>query len=335
MTKPFRFSPINRRAFSAQIAALVGTLQATSSQAQAAFPTRPVKIIVPYAAGGGPDVLTRKIAPRLSDILGQQVVVENVVGAGGILAAQVAARATPDGYTLMLGATTHVTQKAMQPSVRFDPVKDFVHIMRNNVTPQMLVVASNSPFKTPQDLVDAMRKAPGKFNFGSGGVGSAAHLAGAALLHAMQLQAVHVPYKGSVEIIPSLLAGDTQFSFPVASTAMGPVQQGQVRALATTGSSRLPQLPQLPTLREALGKDELVIETWGGYWAPAGTPAPVVDTLHRALRKLYDDPSVRAEQEATGAMTSISNSPAEFTRDIVADTARYERLVKAIGLGTN
>jgi tripartite-type tricarboxylate transporter receptor subunit TctC len=326
---------MKRRIFNQTIAASLIAPYAFSINAQGTFPSKPVKIIVPYAAGGGPDVLTRKAASRLAEILGQNVVVENIVGAGGILATQTAARAPADGYTLIVGATTQVVQKAIQPAARFDPVKDFVHIIRNSVTPQLLIVPSNAPWKTVKELVDAIRKEPGKFNYGSGGVGSSAHLAGGAMVHALELQVVHVPYKGSVEIVPSLLSGSTQFAFPVASTAIGPFLQGQVRVLATTGSSRLAKLPNVPTLKEALGKDDLVIETWGGYWAPAGTPAAVVDVLFKALQKLSNDPATLADFDAAGASLSVSASPADFTREVTADVLKYERLVKAIGLTNN
>jgi tripartite-type tricarboxylate transporter receptor subunit TctC len=320
-----------RRAFQLSLAALLAA-PAFSSRAESKYPSRPVKIVVPYSPGGGPDVLMRQAAPKLSEILGQPVVVDNIVGAGGILAAQSVARAAPDGYTLMIGSSTHVTQKAMQPSVKFDPVKDFVHIIRYGVIPQLLVVPASSPIKSVQDLVAAIRKDPGKLNYASGGIGSAAHLAGAAMMHSLNLQALHVPYRGSAEIITSLVSGATQFAFPVAATAMGPVQQGQLRALATTGSKRLPALPQLPTLREATGKDELVIETWGGYWAPAGTPPAVVDVLFKAFQKLYADPALRADAEAAGNIVSLSSSPAEFTKMVADEMTKYERLVKAVGL---
>jgi len=303
--------------------------------AQSAYPNKPVKVIVPFAPGGGPDVLMRKSAGKLGEILGQNVVVENIVGAGGILAAQTAARAAPDGYTVILGSSAHVVQKAMQPSVKFDPVKDFVHVMRTTVGPQLVVVAANAPWKTMQELVAALKKEPGKMNYASGGVGSAAHLVGAAVLLATDTQAVHVPYKASVEIIPSVLAGATQVGFPIATTGIGPVQQGSVRALATSGSSRLPQLPQVPTLKEALGKDELALESWGGVWVPAGTPAPVVDVLFKAFTRLFQDPQIRTDHESAGAYVALSASPAEYARFMETETAKFERLVKAIGLNTN
>ncbi|MFC7410699.1 Bug family tripartite tricarboxylate transporter substrate binding protein [Hydrogenophaga atypica] len=300
--------------------------------AQAPFPTRPVKLVVPFAAGGGPDVLARRVAGRLGQALGQSVVVENIVGAGGILAAQSVARAPADGYVVMLGASTHITQKAMQPSVRFDPIKDFTHIGRTLTSPQLLVVAADSPYKTLQDLVDAARKAPGTLNYASGGVGSAAHLSGAALGHALGLDVVHVPYKGSVEIVPSIMQGATHFGFPVVSTAVGLLQQGKVRALATTGSARLAALPQVPTLKEVTGKDELMLDAWSGIWAPAGLPAAVADVWFKALQQVYADPTVRAEHEAAGTLVALSSSPAEFTRFIEAETVKYQQLVKATGL---
>jgi tripartite-type tricarboxylate transporter receptor subunit TctC len=297
-----------------------------------AFPNRLVKIVVPYAAGGGPDVQTRKIAQKFAEVLGKPVVVENIVGAGGILAAQTVARAPADGYTILLGASTHVTQKAMLPSVKFDPVKDFVHITRSSYSPQVLIVAADAPYKTLQDLLAAARREPGKLNYASGGVGSAAHLAGAAVAMAARLDVVHVPYKGSVEIVPSILSGATQFAFPVSSTAIPQVTAGKVRALATTGVARLPNFPAVPTLRESLQNDELAMDSWGGFWAPAGTPADAIDVIFRALLKVFADPAVKADTEAGGSLVAPSASPAEFSRFIEAETVKYERLVKAANL---
>jgi tripartite-type tricarboxylate transporter receptor subunit TctC len=336
MQKQPQHNRLQRRSFiTAAACGLAGPLGVTSLWAQTGFPNKPVRIIVPYAAGGGPDVLTRKVGPKLGEILGQPIVVENIVGAGGILAAQSVARAAPDGYTVLLGASTHVVQKAMQPSVKFDPLKDFAPITRNTVSPALLVVAANAPWKTVQELIAAIKKEPGKLNYASGGIGSAAHLSSAALLLATDADAVHVPYKGSVEIIPSLLSGSTQFGCPIASTAVGPVLQGQVRALATTGAVRMPQLPNVPTLKEVFGKDELVLESWGCFWAPVGTPAAVLDVLFKAFTKLYSDPTIRAEHEAAGAPVSLNASPAEFGKFLEAETIKYGRIVKAIGLNGN
>ena len=272
------------------------------------YPSRPIRLVVPFPAGGGPDVLTRKLAVRLADVLGKGavVIVDNVVGAGGILAAQTVARAAPDGYTVLLGASSHVVQKAMQPSVQFDPLKDFVHVTRNAFTPSILVVSADAPYKSVDDLVNAARKNPGKFNYASGGIGSAAHLSAAAMVLQTGIDVVHVPYKGSVEIVPSIIAGDTQFAFPIGSTAIPLIRSGKVRALAVTSGKRMAALPDVPTLVEVLNAPELAMDAWFGFWVPAGTPAGIVNTLFSALTKAYEDPGLRADSEAASAVIALS-----------------------------
>ena len=298
------------------------------------FPDRPIKIVVPFAAGGGPDVLTRKMAVKLAEVLGKGsvVVVENIVGAGGILAAQSVARMPADGYNLLLGASSHIVQKAMQPSVQFDPMKDFTHITRTAFSPSILVVNASSPYMTVQDLIAAARKAPGKLNYASGGVGSAAHLSGAAMVLQAKIDVVHVPYKGSVEIVPSILSGATQFAFPIASTALPLIRDGRVRALAVTSPQRTPPLPDVPTLVEAFNAPDLALDSWFGIWAPAGTPPGVVDALFKAVVKTYDDPALRADSEKLGAFVALSKSPSEFTEFMRAETVKLDKLVKAAHL---
>ncbi len=308
---------------------LAGAARAESS----AWPTKSVRLVVPYAAGGGPDLLSRKMTEKLGPLLGQTVFVENKVGAGGAIGAELVVQAEPDGYTLMLGASTHVTQKLISPQLRFDPLTQFEHITRTSLSPAVLVVDAGSAYKTVQELVEAMRKQPGKLNYASGGIGSAAHLSGAAMLTAMKLDAVHVPYKGSVDIVPSLLSGDTQFGFPIAATALPMVTQGKVRALATTGEKRLPQLPAVPTLKEALGHDELVLDAWSGIWAPAKTPRPVVDKLNAAILKALADPDLRDAFEKGGALVAPTRTPEEFTRFVLAETAKYAKLVATARIG--
>jgi tripartite-type tricarboxylate transporter receptor subunit TctC len=306
------------------------------ARAQASdYPSKPVKLVVPFAAGGGPDVLARKLAAKLAETLssgGAVVVVENVVGAGGILAAQNVARMAPDGYNLLLGASSHVVQKAMQPSVRFDPLKDFSHITRTAFSPSVLVVGTSSPYKTLDELVAAAKRAPGQLNYASGGVGSAAHLSAAALAVQAGIDVQHVPYKGSVEIVPSIVAGDTHFAFPIASTAIPQLQAGRVRALAVTSAQRMSALPQLPTLVELLKTQDLAMDAWFGLWAPAGTPQPVVEALFKAVARAYEDASLRADAESAGALVSLSASPAEFTKFIEGETLKFDRLVKAARL---
>ncbi len=302
------------------------------------YPNRPIKIIVPYAAGGGPDVLARKMAVKLAEVMlgkGGVIVVENIVGAGGIVAAQNVAHRPPDGYTILLGASTAVTQKIMEPSVGFDPLKDFTHITRTAFSPSILVVNAASPYKTVADLVAAAKNEPGKLNYASGGVGSAAHLCAAAMVLRAGMDVVHVPYKGSVEIVPSILSGATQFAFPIASTAIPQIQAGTVRPLAVTSAQRVPSLSDVPTLVETFHTQDLALDAWFGLWTPAGTPPTVVDILFRAVSKTYEDPALRAESEAAGTFVSLSQSPAEFTAFIAAETAKLEKIVKATMLSVS
>ncbi len=177
------------------VASAFGSIATAAAAAESGFPTRPIRLIVPYAAGGGPDIQARKLAEVAARELGQPLVVENKVGAGGILAAEVVAQQPADGYTLMLGASTHITQKLLQPSVKFDPVTSFTHIIRSGFSPQVMLVKDSAPYRTVADVVQAARKAPGMLNYASGGIGSAAHLAGAAFANAASVDLVHVPYK--------------------------------------------------------------------------------------------------------------------------------------------
>ena len=329
----------NRRQFHLHALAAAGALlgRPLTAFAQAGdYPSRPIRIVVPFAAGGGPDLLARKMAVRLAEVLGKGgVVVENVVGAGGILAAQNVARMAPDGYSILMGASSHITQKAMQPGVKFDPLKDFSFVTRIAFSPSMLVVSADSPFKTVEDLVAAARKKPGKFNYASGGVGSAAHLAGAAMVLQAQIDAVHVPYKGSVEIIPSILSGSTQFAFPIASTAVPQVKAGKVRALAVTSAQRMPGFPDLPLLAEVFKNPDLAMDAWFGLWAPAGTPPPVIDALFRAVAKTYEDTALKADAEASGSVIALSRSPDEFRSFVEGETLKFDKLVKAAHLSVS
>lgn len=322
---------LTRRALCLGAAAGLGSVLARAQTN--GYPNRPVKIVVPYAAGGGPDVLTRKMAVKLAEVLlskgGGVVVVENVVGAGGIVAAQTVARRPPDGYTLLLGASTAAVQKAMEPGVGFDPMKDFAHITRIAFSPSILVVGANSPYKTVDDLIAAAKKEPGKLNYASGSVGSAAHLCAAAMVLQARIDVVHVPYRGSVEIVPSILSGATHFAFPIASTAIPQIRGGQVRALAVTSARRMPSLPDVPTLVEVFRTQDLALDAWFGLWAPAGTPPKVVDILFRAVVKTYDDSALRADSEAAGAFVALSKSPSEFTTFMEAETAKLEKIVRA------
>jgi tripartite-type tricarboxylate transporter receptor subunit TctC len=313
---------------------LAATSAPATLRAQVAYPSRTIRLVVPFAPGGGPDVLTRQFLPRMNAALGQTVFVDNRVGAGGIIAAEYVALQPPDGYTLLLGASTHVTQKVLQPKAPFDPVKGFSHVTRLSYAPSVLVVAGDSPWRSLDDLLRAARARPGKLNYGSGGVGSAAHLAGAALATQAKVDVTHIPYRGSVDLPGALIAGDLQFAIPTASTVLPHLPAGKLRALAVTSAQREPLLPNVPTLKELTGSDDLVLVAWSGVWLPAGAPPAVVHTLFDAHAKVYADPEIVKAHAALGVTISLSASEAEFSEFVAAETAKITRIVKAARIET-
>ncbi|MCW5261434.1 tripartite tricarboxylate transporter substrate binding protein [Verminephrobacter eiseniae] len=302
-------------------------------RATAPYPGKPIRVISPYAAGGGPDLLLRQVGPALGQALGQPIVIENKVGAGGVLAAIHAAQQPADGYLLLMGANTHLVQKAMQPELGFDPIADFAPVSNFATSPAMLVVNAGSAYQKLDDLMAAAKTWPGQMNYGSGGIGTAAHLAGATLVSLMGIEAVHVPLKGSVEISASLLRGDTQFAFPIAGTAVPQVKGGKLRALAVTSRSRLQELPELPTLHELLGGNELAIqESWFGLWAPARTPAQILATLNAAVKKVVATPSLRSAAQALGTELSASASPQACAAFVRSENLKWAELVRLAGV---
>jgi tripartite-type tricarboxylate transporter receptor subunit TctC len=254
------------------------------------------------------------------------------VGAGGVLAAQYAAQAAADGYTVLLGSNSHLIQKALQPSLMFNPEKDFVPVTVIGTSPSVLVVSADSPYRSAQDLIDALRAHPGKMNYASGGIGSAAHLGGATFTTLAGVEATHVPFKGSVEIPASLLRGDTDFAFAIAGTAIPQVQGGRLRALAVTSSDPLAELPDVPPLRGILNSDLAVQEFWFGLWLPATPGAEVVDKLYRAATAALKDAAVRRGFEAAGVRVIQSDSPASAAAFVRSEARKWAEIIKLTGI---
>ncbi len=302
-----------------------------SAWAQDPYPSRPVRLIVPFAAGGGPDAQARQFAPKLAEALGGTVVVENRVGAAGTIAAISVAASPPDGYTLLSGSSVHLILKHLNPAAKYDALTSFEPVTLTTSSPSVLVVPVDSPAKDIKGLEALLRAQPGKLNYGSGGIGTPAHLAPAALLKTIGATAVHVPYKGSVDIVPALLAGQIHFAFPIAGTAMPQIRNGKVRALAVTGAGRLAQLPDVPTLKEVYGADLLVIDSWGCIWVPKGTQRPIVDKLFAAVIKAHQDPGLRAFYEQLGSTVRLSASPEEFGAFVRSENAKWGELVRLSG----
>jgi len=324
---------MQRRTFC--LAALSGAAAAstvTAVRAADPFPNKPVRIIVAFAAGGGPDIQARQLAPKFGEALGQPVVVENKVGAAGVLAAQYTAQQPADGYTVLMAASTHLVLKIMQPDLRFDLLADFAPIGLVGSSPTVMMVPADSPYKKVEDVIAAARANPGKLNYSSGGIGTAAHLAGATLVSLAGLKATHIPLKGSVEIPASLLRGDTDFAFPIAGTGVPQIKSGKFRALAVTSQSRFRDLPDVPTLQEVMKSELAVQESWFGFAAPARTPADVIAKLHAATGKALSDGPLRASFEASGNTPQTSASPQAFAAFMQAEHRKWAEIVRLAGI---
>jgi tripartite-type tricarboxylate transporter receptor subunit TctC len=307
---------------------LLVAIAALACAAHASAQSRPVVLVVPFAAGGGPDVQARQFAVKLAPALGVPVVVENKVGAAGVLAVQYVMQAKPDGSLILLGSNSQMIQKLLTPDLKFDPLTDFVPVGNVASAAAVLVVRTDHPARSVQDLIAALRAAGGKANYASGGIGTAAHLAGATFLDLNRVRASHIPLKGSVEITASLLRGDTDFSFPVSGTSVPQVKAGRLRALAVTSAKRMPALPDVPTLYELTKNDLLVQESWFGMWAPLGTPGDVVKRLHAASVKALADPDLQQQLANGGGSATPSASPAAFAAFMKSETAKWAKIVK-------
>lgn len=326
---------LRRRFLQATFATPVLALPELAMASEANFPSRPLKLIVSWAAGGGPDVQARRFGLKLSELLGQSVVVENKVGAAGVLGAQHVAQAAPDGYTLLVAANTHLVQKIIQPSLRLDPLKDFAPVCTFGASPTVMTVSASSPYRTVEDVIAAAKEKPGKLNYSSGGIGSAAHLAAATMVSLAGIQVTHIPLRGSVEITPSLVRGDTDFAFPVTATGIPQSQPGgKLRALAVTSAKRIPELPGVPTLQEVLKSDLAVQEAWFGFWAPAGTPSQVIQKLHEASMQAAADPAVIKALADGGTRIFTTESPRAFADFVAAENRKWTEIVKLSGTST-
>lgn len=325
---------MNRREWLATAgAAALGSLvlPARAAAPSANYPSRPIRLIVPFIAGSSPDNTARTLSAELGTKLGQPLVVENMPGAGGIIGASALRRAAPDGYTLGILANTHVINVHMYRKMPYDPARDFTPITALSGGPTALVVPASSPYKTAAELIAAMKKAPGKFNYGSGGKGSIAHLAVETMLHQTGCEAVHIPYKGAPEIVTAMLTGQTQFGMPVLGTATQYVRNGQIRVLAVTAAARSPFFPDVPTMAEALPPG-FVIDNWSGLFAPANFPAELTQKLHAAVSALQSAGVFDAQLKANAGELRRSASPAQFGTMVARDNTRYGELMKSIGM---
>jgi len=298
--------------------------------ARADYPDRPVRIIVPFIAGSAPDVAARQAAQRLTTGLGQQFIIENKPGAAGNIGAEVAARAAPDGYTLMLMTSSHVQNRFLYAQLNYDVMRDFVPITMITRIPSLMVVPPSSPAKTVVEFIALAKSMPGKLNYASGGVGSLAHLSAEGFRFATGIDYIHVPYKGAPDIVLALLGNQVQVGFPTMPTAVRPAQQGSLRALAVTSPRRTKVMPEVPTLLEAM-PNGFDLDAWLSLAAPAGTPPQIVERIYATLAEALKDPAFRDALGNDGSEIVI-NSPADFANLLKTESTKGEALIKRVGV---
>jgi tripartite-type tricarboxylate transporter receptor subunit TctC len=291
------------------------------------YPNRPIKMLVGFAAGGGTDVAARVIAQRMSEMLGQSVVVENRTGASGLIAAQDLMKSDPDGYTLMMGSqTTCAVAPALYHKVTVDPVKDFSGVALTGASPLVLVVNPNFAAHSVADVIAMAKTSPGKINFGTGGVGTTPHMTAELFQYIAGIRMVHVAYRGEAPAINDLLAGQIPLMFANLSAVMGNVKAGTLRAIAVTSAQRSPSAPEIPTVAETAlpGFDS---ETWFGIVAPAGTPHDIRAKLNAAALKALASDDIKKRYLDLGMVTRTS-SPEEFDAYIRAEVAKWSGVIK-------
>jgi len=313
--------------------ALAGAMVATGvgrSWAQA-WPSRPIRYVVPFAAGAGVlDIMSRIVAQHLTESLGQQVVVDNKPGAGGNVGADIAAKATPDGYTMLMANTALVVSPFLYARMTFDPLTDLVPVTMVNSAPLMLVVHPSLPAKSVTEFLAYAKANPGKLNYGSGGVGTTPFLAAELLKSMTGIDAVHVPYKGGAPALADLVAGQLAFMIENVPGTLPLVKDGKLRALAITSRTRSPLVPDLPTMEEA-GVPGYEMVGWNGIFVPKGTPDDIAGKLHDALAKVLRS-SAAKEQMATLGAEAIGNPQGEFAAFVKAESTRWGAIIREKGI---
>lgn len=300
------------------------------SISQGAWPTKPVRVINPFPAGGGTDVFLRPVAARLSQITSQQFTVENLGGAGGTVGAAAAAKAAPDGYTLFCGAVHHTIAESLYTRLPYSLERDFIPISVLAYIPNVLVVHPKyTEINSFADFLAYVRKNPGKLNFGSAGNGTSHHLTVELFKQLTNTFMTHIPYRGAGPMMQDLLAGSVDFAFDGMGTSAAQIKAGKLKALAVTSSKRVPAFPNIPTMEE-LGIKGYQATTWYAMWAVKGTPPEVVNRTHQEIAKIMQEPSIKDFWFNQGADLG-GNSPADFTKFISAEIEKWGKVVKASG----
>lgn len=291
----------------------------------AGYPERPVKIVVPFAAGGPTDVMARLLAAKLGEKLGQQFVVENVAGAGGNIGTANVAHATPDGYTLLIASSSYVVNPSLYKNCPYDPYKDFIPVTLAAITPNILIVNPSVAAKTPKELVDLIKANPNKFTDASPGIGTTPHLAAELLRATYHLDFVIAPYKGGGPVAQAVLANETPFSFVAMTPTTQLIKTGKLRALAVTTRKRSTALPEVPTMAET-GLTDQESETMQGVFVPKGTPQAVVDLLQKEIAAIVAMPDIAAKMTPLG-FEPVGGSSAEFAAYIKSEVEKWHKVI--------
>jgi tripartite-type tricarboxylate transporter receptor subunit TctC len=320
---------ITRRLAMAGLVTAVVAASASAAFAQAAYPSKPITFIVPFAAGSATDQLARALGQSITEQTKQAVVVDDKAGASGMLAAQLAAKATPDGYTVLITTnTTHAANEHLYKKLSYDPVKDFAPVTGLGKGGQVLVVRADSPYRSVMDLVNAAKKNPGKLTFGSGS--SSSRVAGELLKQLSGTYILHIPYKSNPNALTDLLGGQIDFMITDTATGVPQIKSGKLRALGVSTSKRIPQLADVPTIAEA-GVKGYDMGYWFAAYVPAGTPAPVIARLHDLLVNATKSASAKSFYESSGA-DAWTTTPDELAKFQAAEAQKWGKVIKAAGI---
>ena len=330
------FLVLSGRLISVGSAVAVLVLACGGANAQDRYPSKPVRMVVSFSAGGPTDTVARVMSARMAELLGQQFVVENRVGAGGNIGADMVAKSPADGYTLLMATvSTHAINPGLYKKMPYDPVRDFAPLGRVGVTPTLLGVHPSVPATDIKSLVALVKENPGKYTYGSSGMGSILHLCGEQFKAAAGgLNIVHVPYRGSAPMMGDLVAGQISMAFDATPTALPQAQSGAIRAVGAGMAARMRALPDLPTLQEQ-GLKGFECYTWNAILAPAGTPVPIVAQLNDAINKSLADPVVFKRLQEAGIDPTPGSTPAQAADFIKAELAKWTPIIKASGAEVN
>jgi tripartite-type tricarboxylate transporter receptor subunit TctC len=310
---------------------LVGAAMSWSTSWAQSYPTKPITVVVPFAAGGPVDTDTRRYTARLSAILGQPIVIDYRPGAGTSIGAQQVARATPDGYTLLSNSSAFAVFPAFYKDLKFDPMKDLEPITMMHFIVSALLVPSSSPLKSLSEYLAYTKSNPGKVNYGTSGVGDISHLSAIWMHSIAGTKVTFVPYKGNAPMMADLVAGRVDVGSSSLVNALPQIRAGKLRALAVRGSRRASPLPEVPTVSEHPGMQEFTSDNWLGFFGPAGMPAPVTERLVTALKSVTTIPEVVAELESQ-ASTPVGSTPVEFKAFVAQEIARWKKVVSEAGI---